>query len=134
MSNAIIPEVGAVRFFDGDDGFAVEAPWVDVLRDRVQFEGQDHPRPLLSLNDDDRQIVLTLVEAADTEPGKWFENCRDAIRDWSDADVAERLYIPIEVVPWMRATSHGWYVTSVLALADIAFDGDFGKIFTDEAR
>jgi len=133
MSNAIIPEVGAVRFFDGDDGFAVEAPWVDVLRDQVQFEGQA-PQPLISLNDDERRVVLAIVEAADTEPGKWFENCRDAIRDWSDADVAVRLHVPIEAVPWMRATPRGWHVAPTIALVDIAFNGDFAKFFADEAR
>jgi hypothetical protein len=125
-----------IQFLDGERGFIVEAPHASILSDLVKFDAEG-PRPMLTCNADERAAIIAEMDAAESSAvldGGWFERARDAIREWPDSEVASSLHVPLELVCWMRVTSHGWYVHSVFHLVKKSFDGDFGAFFNGATK
>lgn len=111
----------AIRFIDAEDGRTLDATKIDITMTAAQI-GESAPVLLLDLEGEQREIVMEAMRIAyaGNPEGPWFARVRDAISEWTDAEVSERLGSTLSMVPWMRVTGRAWYLAESFRLAKFA--------------
>lgn len=106
-----------MRFID-TEGEEIGAYTVDLLYDKVQF-GDEVPKSLLSLSPVEEGLVIAAVRSEESKRRAFnAAHLQVVIGGWTDAEVVNRIGVHPSLVPFMRRTSHGWYVDAVYRLAN----------------